>query len=35
MLAAERQLEINFFQKIFQNMEEIYFESHTLEAGPG
>jgi hypothetical protein len=25
--AAERQLEINFFQKLFQNMEEIYFET--------
>jgi hypothetical protein len=27
MWAAERQLEINFFQKLFQNMEEIYIES--------
>jgi hypothetical protein len=27
MWAAERQLGFNLFQKLFQNMEEIYFES--------
>ena len=33
MWAAKRQVQCNLFQKVFQNMEEIYFE--TVQAGPG